>query len=163
MNETCSYCCRGQAVGMPLSEIRGEWRLQAPQRWRTYIRTCRTITAPVPLTPTPISWLVKPLIDMRRWFTQMQTHGLAIALDEQWMRHGTSYQVRYVQSICTSGGFREQAFRDWILWKRCLHGITFVPSHLMASATLIHEPACWEYGLEAHYSDWRHNNLTAGT
>ena len=157
----CSCCCRWQAVGMDLSKVRGVWRLQAPQRWLTYIRTCHTISHTIiaaepaepeepaaPLAPAQTPRLRKRRIDVRRWFTRARIHDtvsatapasatgapaaltqavqpaagsatragsvemispsasqpplhcavadLNIALNEQWMWHGTSYQVRYV-------------------------------------------------------------------
>ncbi len=152
VSEACSYCCRGLAVSMDLSKVRGVWRLQAPQRWLTYISTCRTITAPAPLPPAQIYPLRKPWIDVRRWFARAQTHGtvsasaartpaaltqavqptagsttragsvemfppsaaqpplhcavadLATVLNEQWMWHGTSYEVRYVQLLYALAG-----------------------------------------------------------
>ncbi len=148
-----ALCCRDQATDIELSKVRGVWRLQAPQRWRKYIQTCRAMAPALsPLHPLLRPW--KLLINVRSWLTtrnqglvssiatapatvagasasaapahqatqsaegataragsiemvsppalQLPAHraaaDLAVALNEQWMWHGTSCQVNFMPS-----------------------------------------------------------------
>ena len=109
--------CRQSYTGMKLSEVCGAWRLQSAQQWRTYISTCRKLTCQAH-TCHNISTAVAAAAhspSASSAAATAQTAGvlaaaqlpsrvppssdvLAAALDEQWMWHGTSFQVEYPPS-----------------------------------------------------------------
>ncbi len=188
LNKFCSLCYRSLSDGMHLSKVRGVWRLQAPQCWQTYIRTCSAI-APTPVTPLPPppARPRKPVLNIRSSLkrnhgaasasatasapaarapasatpiqivrpavgattltssvemvslpaSQLPAHyaaaDLAIALNEQWMWHGTSYPVRYIHAInvcsgaiCSTG----IALLNLMPWECLMPGTIFASEHL---------------------------------